>query len=187
MNHVSYVDDAFYEDLAAQFSDWQREDRRLLDPALLESCRGMLHLEARLLDEGRFEDWLALFADECLFWVPGSQGSDPKREIAVCFDDRRQLEGRIYRLRTGYAWSQVPPSRTSRIVSNVEVFRGESEAVCMVRSTFLITEFRGGETRTFAGWNAHRLARSGTGRKILVKQINLIDCDQNLRNPSFLL
>ncbi len=187
VNHVSYVDDAFYEDLAAQFSDWQREDRRLLDPILLESCRSVLHLEARLLDEGRFEDWLALFAEECLFWVPGSQGSDPKREIAVAFDDRRQLEGRIYRLRTGYAWSQVPPSRTSRIVSNVEVFRGESEAVCMVRSSFLITELRGGETRTFAGWNAHRLARGGNGWKILVKQINLIDCDQNLRNPSLLL
>ena len=187
MKNLSYVDDAFYADLAAQFSDWRREDRRLLDPVLLESCRGMLHLEARLLDEGRFVDWLALFAEECLFWVPGSAGGDPKREIAVAFDDRRQLEGRIYRLRTGYAWSQVPRSRTSRIVSNVEVFRGESDAVCMVRSSFLVTELRNGETRTFAGWNAHRLALSGNGWKFLVKQINLIDCDQNLRNPSALL
>ena len=117
----------------------------------------------------------------------GSPGGDPKREVAVCFDNRRQLEGRIYRIRTGYAWSQVPPSRTSRIVSNVEAFGAAGEAVCMLRSTFLITEFRNGETRSFAGWNAHRLARSGNGWKILVKQINLIDCDQNLRNPSFLL
>jgi benzoate/toluate 1,2-dioxygenase beta subunit len=187
MSQASYVDDAFYRDLAAGFTDWQREDRRIVDPVLLESCRGMLHLEARLLDEGRFEDWLALFAAECLFWVPGSPGGDPKREIAVAFDDRRQLEGRIYRLRTGYAWSQVPPSRTSRIVSNVEAFRGDSDAVVMVRSTFLITELRDGQTRTFAGWNGHRLARNGGGWKILVKQINLIDCDQNLRNPSALL
>jgi len=184
---LSYVDDAFYRDLAADFADWQREDRRRLDPLLLESCRGLLHQEARLLDEGRFEDWLVLFAEECLFWVPGSADSDPKREIAVAFDDRHQLESRIYRLRTGYAWSQVPQSRTSRIVSNVEVFAAASEAVCMVRSTFLITELRGGEARTFAGWNAHRLARAGESWKILVKQINLIDCDQNLRNPSLLL
>src|SRR3954468_826290 len=115
---LSYVDDAFYRDLAAQFVDWQREDRRSLDPVLLESCRAMLHQEARLLDEGRFEDWLALFAAECLFWIPGSAGGGPRRKIAIAFDDRRQLEGRIYRLRTGYAWSQVPQSRTSRIVSN---------------------------------------------------------------------
>jgi len=184
---LSYVDDAFYRDLAAQFVDWQREDRRSLDPVLLESCRGLLHQEARLLDEGRFEDWLALFAAECLFWIPGSASGDPKREIAMAFDDRRQLEGRIYRLRTGYAWSQVPQSRTSRIVSNVEVFACANDAVCMVRSNFLLTEFRGGETRTFAGWNAHRLARERSGWRILVKQINLIDCDQNLRNPSLLL
>jgi len=184
---MSYVDDALYRDLAAGFTDWQREDRRLTDPTLLESCRGMLYLEARLLDDGRFEDWLALFADECLFWVPGSPGGDPKKEIAVSFDDRRQLEGRIYRLRTGHAWSQVPQSRTSRLVGSVEAFRGESDAVCMVRSSFLITELRNGETRTFAGWNAHRLARAGKGWKILVKQINLVDCDQNLRNPSLLL
>lgn len=184
---MSYVDDAFYRNLAAEFADWQREDLRVLDPAVLETCRACLFGEARLLDEGRFEDWLALFSDECLFWVPGSPRGDPKREIAVAFDDRRQLEGRIYRLRTGYAWSQVPQSRTSRIISNIEVFRGESDAVCMVRSSFLITELRGGETRTFAGWNAHRLARDGKSWKILVKQINLIDCDQNLRNPSLLL
>ena len=184
---MSYVDDAFYRDLAAEFADWRREDRRVGEPALLESCRSLLHLEARLLDEGRFEDWLALFAEECLFWIPGSPGGDPQREIAVAFDDRRQLEGRIYRLRTGHAWSQVPPSRTSRIVANVEAFRGESDAVCMVRSSFLVTEWRNGETRLFAGWNAHRLARDGDGWKILVKQINLIDCDQNLRNPSLLL
>ncbi len=184
---MSYVDDAFYRDLAASFADWQREERRVLDPLRLEECRGFLYREARLLDEGRLEEWLALFAPECLFWVPGSPGGDPEREIAVSFDDRRQLEGRIYRLRTGYAWSQVPPSRTSRLLSNVEMFRGESEATCMVRSSFLITELRDGESRTFAGWNAHRLARAATGWSILVKQVNLIDCDRPLRNPSILL
>lgn len=184
---MSYVDDAFYRQLASDFADWQREERRVLEPSILESCRAFLYREARLLDESRFEDWIALFAPECLFWVPGFPGADPRREIAVSFDDRHQLEGRIYRLRTGHAWSQVPASRTSRLVSNVEVFRAESDAVCMVRSSFLITELRDGETRRFAGWNTHRLAGAGTGWTILVKQINLIDCDQNLRNPSALL
>ena len=184
---MSYIDEGFYAELRSQFSDWQRDDRRVADPVLLESCRGLLHLEARLLDERRYEEWLALFEDECLFWIPGSAGSDPRREIAIAFDDRRQLEGRIYRLRTGHAWSQVPASRMSRIVSNVEAFGGAGEAVLMVRSTFLFTEFRNGETRFFSGWNAHRLARSLRGWRILVKQINLIDADQNLRNPSALL
>ena len=183
---MSYVDDAFYLELGAQFADWQRAERRLCDPALLEALRGFLYLEARLLDETRFEEWLELFTEECLYWIPGSPGGDPQREVALAFDDRRQLEGRLYRLRTGYAWSQVPPSRTSRIVASVEAFAGPSDAVLMARSSFLITELRNGETRSFAGWNAHRLARSDDGWKILVKQVNLLQSDQNLRNPSLL-
>ena len=50
------------------------------------------------------------------------EAGDPRREIAISFDDRRRMEDRIYRLRTGYAWSQAPKSRTVRMVSNVEVF-----------------------------------------------------------------
>ena len=37
------------------------------------------------------------------------------------------------------------------------------------------------------GWSAHRLRRAGDGWEILVKQVNLIDCDRNLRNPSITL
>jgi len=183
-----YVDDAFYRDLTANFLDWQRDDSLVADPVLREQCRAFLDREARLLDERRFEEWLTLFTPECLYWVPGSRdGSDPRKEVAISFDDRRQLEGRVYRLRTGYAWSQVPPSRTARLVSNVEVFATDRDAVRMVRSNFLISEFRAGETRVLSGWYAHRLARRVDGWRILVKQVNLIDCDQNLRNPSLIL
>ena len=99
----------------------------------------------------------------------------------MCFDDRRRLEDRVFRLKSGYAWSQTPSSRTVRLLANVEVF--ETPAT-MVRSTFLISEFRSGESRVLSGWCAHRLSAQG---RIEVKQVNLIDCDQNLRNPSLLL
>lgn len=183
-----YVGDAFYRELAAAFTDWARDDRAIADPALRDRCRQLLEREARLLDERRFEDWLALFAPECLYWVPGTPGgSDPRQEVAISFDDRRQLEGRIYRLRTGYAWSQVPASRTARLASNVEVFGTAEASTYMVRSTFLVSEFRAGETRVLSGWCCHRIAERAGGWQILVKQVNLIDCDQNLRNPSVIL
>jgi benzoate/toluate 1,2-dioxygenase beta subunit len=183
-----YVGTEFYRALAEQFADWRREERQVHAPALLESVAAFLAREARLLDENRLEEWLALFAPECAYWVPGAPGAnDPLKEIAVCFDDRRQLEGRIYRLCTGHAWSQVPASRTARMVSNVEVFATADPELYMVRSVFLTTEIRAGDTRTLAGWCCHRLARSGGGWRILVKQVNLLNCDQNLRNPSFIL
>ena len=183
-----YVDDAYYRDLVAHFTDWRREERLNRDAAPREACGALLLREARLLDEGRFEDWLALFAPQCLYWVPGTPaGGDPRSEVALCFDDRRQLEGRIYRLRTGYAWSQVPGSRTSRVVSNIEVFASDAPAAWMIRSNLLISEFRAGETRLLAGWCAHRIAQLDQGWRILVKQVNLLDCDQPLRNPSLIL
>jgi benzoate/toluate 1,2-dioxygenase beta subunit len=182
---TSYVDEAFYKALLQNFAGW--EQREIADASVREQCRMLLEREARYLDQWRLEDWLALFSPQCAYWVPGRPGqSDPRREVMVAFDDRRRLEDRVYRLRSGNAWSQTPPSRTVRMVSNVEVFDGGSSAALMVRSNFLITEFRAGETRQLAGWCAHRLGRRNDGWEIEVKQVNLIDCDQNLRNPSLI-
>jgi len=59
--------------------------------------------------------------------------------------------------------------------------------IVMTRSSFLSSEFHAGDYPTWAGWYGHRLRRSGDGWEILVKQVNLIDYDQNLRNPSITL
>jgi len=180
-----YVDDEFYRTLVANFSDWQRDELEVTNPAIRDRCQALLYREARLLDQGQFEGWLSLYIPECLYWVPATpRGGDPRKEVAIAFDDRRRLEDRVYRLRTGYAWSQVPPSRTARLISNVEVFGTEQRSAYMVRSTFVINELRAGETRRLAGWYGHRLAQHDGRWQILVKQVNLIDCDQNLRNPS---
>jgi benzoate/toluate 1,2-dioxygenase beta subunit len=72
------------------------------------------------------------------------------------------------------------------MVSSVEVFPF-SETSVMVRSNFLTTDFRGGETRFWSGWCGHRLRHRHGRYEIEVRQVNLIDCDQNLRNPSLLL
>jgi 3-phenylpropionate/cinnamic acid dioxygenase small subunit len=183
-----YVSDAFYQALVDGFTDWQTDTAEVTDIALRDSCRRLLDREARLLDEGRLDDWLALYAPECVYWVPATpHGGDPRREIAVSFDDRRRLEDRIFRLKNDYAWSQRPVSRTARIVSNVAVFATRDPGIFMVRSTFLTTELQAGDRRTWTGWYGHRLRDMRDHWKIEVKQVNLIDCDRNLRNPSIVL
>ena len=181
---MSYVDEAFYAELVRSFSAWP--EHAIPDTATREQCRVLLEREARLLDQGRFEDWLAMYASQCIYWVPATPGGDPRREVAVAFDDRRRLEDRVYRLRTGHAWSQAPASRTVRLVSNVEVFPWKEERL-LVRSNFLVTDFRTGETRFWSGWCGHRLRLREGRYEIEVRQVNLVDCDQNLRNPSILL
>jgi 3-phenylpropionate/cinnamic acid dioxygenase small subunit len=183
-----YISDEFYEALVGAYTGWDSDDVESHDPGLRETCRMFLEKEARYLDQGRLDDWLGLFAPECAYWIPAtSDGGDPRTEITIAFDDRRQLESRVYRLNTGHAWSQQPVSRTSRMVSNVTVFETADLDISMVRSNFTIAEIRAGETRQWAGWCGHRLHWIGDRWEILVKQVNLIDCDQNLRNPSLIL
>ena len=183
-----YVSDTFYQELVASFADWQRDELAIGDPAVRDLFRGLLEREARLLDQLRFDEWLALYTPECLYWVPTTpEGGDPRREVAISFDDRRRMEDRIFRLRTGYAWSQAPRSRTVRMISNVEVFATGLDAVRMVRSNLSISEFRVDGTRYLSGWCGHRVVEQGGRWLIAVRQVNLIDCDQNLRNPSIIL
>jgi 3-phenylpropionate/cinnamic acid dioxygenase small subunit len=184
-----YVNEQLYQHLVDSFTDWQRDDLAVDDASERDRFRMLIEKEARLLDQLRFDEWLAMYAPECIYWVPGTpQAGDPRREISISFDDRRRMEDRIYRLRTGYAWSQAPKSRTVRMISNVEVFATAESTVRMVRSNFLISEFRVDGTRFLSGWCGHRVARKDDGRwAIEVRQVNLIDCDQNLRNPSIVL
>jgi 3-phenylpropionate/cinnamic acid dioxygenase small subunit len=181
-----YVSDALYRDLIAHFADWQDDARAVIEVAARDEFRRLLEREARLLDQLRYDDWLSMYSPECIYWVPSTpKGGDPRREIAVMFDDRRRLEDRVYRLRTGFAWSQAPASRTVRLITNVEAFTTASDDARMLRSNFLISEFWGNETRLLAGWAGHRVVRNdGGGWKIQAKQVNLIDCDQSIRNPS---
>jgi benzoate/toluate 1,2-dioxygenase beta subunit len=186
--HSYYVSDAFYRELIANFTGWQDDARAIADLAERDRFRMLLEREARLLDQLRYDDWLALYSGECIYWVPSTRGAgDPRREISVMFDDRRRLEDRIYRFRTGYAWSQAPASRTVRLIANVEVFATGRDDARMLRSNFLISEFWGDETRVLTGWAGHRVVRDGDSWKIQAKQVNLIDCDQSIRNPSIIL
>ena len=183
-----YVTDAFYQHLVESFSDWQRDDLLIGDAGERDRFRALIEREARLLDGLRFDEWLALYAPECIYWVPASPGAgDPRREVAISFDDRRRMEDRIFRLRTGYAWSQAPRSRTVRMISNVEVFAAGEDRARMVRPNILISEFRVDGTRFLSGWCGHRFVEQDGRWLIAVRQVNLIDCDQSLRNPSIVI
>jgi benzoate/toluate 1,2-dioxygenase beta subunit len=186
--HSYYVTDEVYRELIADFADWVTDERQVEDAAERDQFRRLIEREARILDQRQLEAWIDLYTAECLYWVPSTPGGgDPRREIAVMFDDRRRLEDRIFRLRTGVAWSQTPPSRTTRMVSNVEVFRCAREDQRMARSNFLISELLADDIRTLTGWAGHRFRKVDGVWLISAKQVNLLNCDQCIRNPSIIL
>ncbi len=182
-----YVDEGFDSELIKRFPEWENEGKPVNQSIELK-CKALLFQEARLLDEGKFDDWLGLFTSKCLYWIPSTPGGgDPRKEVSIAFDDHRRLEDKVFWLQCGFAYAQTPRSRTSRIISNIEIFSCAKEEEIKIRSNFLIHEFRQGRTQTFAGWYGHRLHQQHGKWKIALKQVNLINADQGHENLSFLL
>lgn len=143
-------------------------------------CERFLLQEARLLDEGRFADWLALFSPEAWYWVPSEPGqTDPFETVSLIYDDRRLLETRVRRLASPRMYSQEPRSRTTRIIGNVTIESSDRNS-CTVRSKFMMIEYRRAQQRLFGGTALHRLVQSGGRIMIAWKRIDLVNCDAPL-------
>ena len=136
--------------------------------------------EARLLDERRYDDWLALYTEDAWYWIPLEEGqADPKETVSLMYDDRRLLETRVRRLSQGKLHIQEPKSRTSRIVTNVSI-EARDDAGATVRSKFIVTEYRRGEQLTYAGTYFHRLVRQGGQFRIAWKKVEVINSEDAL-------
>jgi ethylbenzene dioxygenase subunit beta len=157
-----------------------RATHRVAEALDVHRCERFLQHEARLLDEGKFDEWLALFTADGCYWVPSEPDQDnPHDTVSLIYDDRRLLETRVRRLASPRIYSQEPRSRTSRIVGNVSIEEGDSNA-CTVRSKFLMVEYRREAQRLFAGTALHRLVQSDGLILIASKRVNLLNCDAPL-------
>jgi len=148
----------------------------------LGHCEAFLVHEAQLLDDARFDEWLALFTADAWYWVPSEPGqANPHDTVSLIYDDRRLLETRVRRLASPRMYSQEPRSRTSRMIGNVTVEESDADAKAVtVRSKFLMLEFRRDQQRLFGGTAFHRLVQSEGGIRIAWKRVNLINCDAPL-------
>src|SRR4051812_3532651 len=85
---VEYVNDAAYERLWTMLKETRARSTPGEAVANDEVQRLLFH-EARLLDDRRYDDWLATFTPECLYWVPSrNEPGDPRTETGIYLDDR---------------------------------------------------------------------------------------------------
>lgn len=150
-------------------------------------AEAFLYREARLLDEGRIEEWLELFTEDGRYWIPENRDdADPTREVSIIYDDRQRLEERVYRLRHTPVHGQTPPSRTRHFISNVQV-EGEEEGAVTVYANFIVYEVRLKEQRSLAGQSQYRLRRVDGDWRIVLKKVNLINNDCPIFNLTFII
>ena len=187
----SYVDDTLYDRLVALAMDWRsrtviKRDERP-NNEIAADCTALINAEARFADTLELESWIACYAPECIYWIPAScGGGDPRQEITHEIHDRRRLEDRIARIRTGFAYSMIPSVRATHVLGNFEIWSLEAKEV-RARASFIIDAVNNDRRRVLSGWIGYSLVEIEHQWRIAVKQINLIDADQPQGNNSFFL
>ena len=154
----------------------------------LEAQRGVeqfLFREARLLDERRFAEWLALWSPEGMYWIPRAHGqASPYDHISIAWEDAMLRDVRVGRLLHARNWSQLPPTRTARLIGNVMIDGETAAGDLVVHSSFQLSEWRNDEVQQhLAGACAHKLRRDASGAwQLHMKRIDLVNCDARLPN-----
>ncbi|KOR78721.1 hypothetical protein AM232_09765 [Bacillus sp. FJAT-21352] len=107
-----------------------------------------LYDEAQLLDDIEFDDWFDLMHSSLRYQMPvrvnkeGVERPDYSTDMFTFNDDIELLKLRVDRLKTDYAWAEIPPSRTRRFVSNVRVKDYVEGEKAVVKSYLLIYRSR---------------------------------------------
>jgi benzoate/toluate 1,2-dioxygenase beta subunit len=141
-----------------------------------------LYREAQLLDQGRYDEWLALFTADSLYWIPlEAEQPDGIETCSIIHDDYRLLEVRVKQYRHPRAHARTPYARTVHQVGNVLI--GAQDAASgdlTVHSNLVMIEFRSERQRTWGALVEHRLRRTERGLAIARKRVDLVNSESEL-------
>jgi 3-phenylpropionate/cinnamic acid dioxygenase small subunit len=159
---------------------------------LRQEIEELLYREADLLDERRYQEWLALLSDDIRYWMPMRRNvkiGEGEREFTRAdhdinwFDEGKEtLVRRVKQIDTGIHWAEEPVSRISHMVTNVQLLEINPSltkpAEVLVKCRFLIYRNRvETETDFLVGKREDRLRRVGKSWQITRRKIVL---DQNV-------
>lgn len=159
-----------------------------VEPWTLEELSTIVFGEARLADEHNYDGWESLWTDDALYWVPIGRGNDedPGSDISIIFDNRSRLGTRLKQLRTGHRYAQSPPSKTRRLISNLEIISRDGDDV-KIAGNFILMEARPRGIRTWAGRTTWGFRKIDGNPRLFLKKVELIDSDDVLNTLGFLI
>jgi 3-phenylpropionate/cinnamic acid dioxygenase small subunit len=149
---------------------------------LLEAGRGVIESEGMYLDDRRWDDWLALYAERCEYWVPtwkmdGSLTTSPEDQLShIYYSNRAGLAERVSRLTSRWAPASAPVPRTCHIVSNVRLVEVPAKDRIQLRSSWVTHALyvRQRQTYAFFGTAEYQLELASgnwliTRKKVILK------------------
>ena len=146
-------------------------------------------LEARMLDEERFEEWLTLFTSDGRYWMPLEPNQTEEKIVtSLLYEDMILLTTRVRRLRGKLTYSQQPRSRGVHVLQRPFVDSMDDVAnIYSVHTPFQFIESRRDEKELYAGWMDHTLTVEDGKLKIRLKRVELVNCDAAHHNMQMII
>ncbi len=141
----------------------------------------LLYREGMLLDERRWDEWIALYAPDCEFWMPmwGTEetlNNDPNTALShIFYRSRAGLEDRIVRIRSRRSPASTPLARTSHTISNVLALEPPTASNMRLRAAWScnVLFIRAKEQHVFFGYSEYELRLVDDGWVIAKKKVIL--------------
>ena len=143
-----------------------------------------VYREARLIDEQRFDEWLALYAEDARYWMPLEwRQTDPLLTGSLMYEDKLLLGIRTERLAGRRTFSQKPKSRCHHLLQQPQIdSRDDAAGVYVTWTPMHYIETRLDEQILLALWATHTLKVENGALRIKLKRVDLVNCDAAFGN-----
>jgi len=159
-----------------------------MSPVTKEELIDFIYAEARLLDEGHYDDWLALWLPDGHYWMPlDYKQSDPHLVTSLLYEDMFMLKLRVERLNGARTFSQKPKSRCHHVIQRPFVDEMDHEAGRYVTNTSMhYVETRLDDQFLLALTATHELKHVEGQLRIANKRVDLLNSDAAFGNIQLL-
>lgn len=157
--------------------------------ALRASLSAFVYHEAMLLDTQRYDEWLSLYAEGGLYWMPLSPDQPLGDESpSLLYEDLLLLRLRMQRYGNPRAHSLHPTVRGLRILQAPQLMDGEpGSALHHTRTPFLYVETQGDTQRMLAATAYHTVEGAPGAFRLRMKKVVLLNADASLPAIQLLL
>ena len=146
-----------------------------IDAALLRQVQVLLTRQAALLDAKRWNEWMELFTEDGLYWMPATpEQSDWESQPSIFAEDRLLMEVRASRLLHPNAWSQAAQWATQHLLGTTIVEQAGSDTLS-TWTPFQMMEVRRDKVRHFGGSYRHTLVRQQGQWKIRMQRVDMFN------------
>ena len=142
---------------------------------LKDRVEQFLFRQSELLDNKLWQDYIDLFADDGVYWMPVlPEQTEWEGSASIFAEDKLLMSVRMGRVTHPNAWSQAPMWATNHVVGNI-VIESETGKEVVVRSRFHMMELRRDNVRHFGGTYRHTLVKQGNGFSIKLQRVDLFN------------